>query len=74
MRITYDDQADAAYFQVVDSIGSGEACEQLGPIATPGGQGEVLMDFDREGRLLGIEVLNAGKVLDPDLLAAAVRR
>jgi uncharacterized protein YuzE len=71
MRITYDADADAAYIALVDAIADGAAAQQLHSIVTPGGLGEVTLDFDREGRILGIEVLNASAVLPPAALAAA---
>ena len=37
------------------------------------GQGEVILDYDGTGRLLGIEVLGADRVLRPEVLAAAER-
>jgi len=52
-------------------IAPGEAAQQIHSIATPGGRGEVTLDFDAEGRLLGVEVLNASEVLAPEVLDGA---
>lgn len=71
MRITYDGEANAAYIHVVDPIGEGEAVTQQHSIATPDPDGEIILDFDADGKLLGIEVLNAAQVLRADLLEAA---
>jgi uncharacterized protein YuzE len=71
VKITYDAEADAAYIQVVSAIGPGQAAEQVHSIATPGDKGEISLDFDSDGRLLGVEVLHAGDVLPPEVLASA---
>jgi uncharacterized protein YuzE len=73
MRVTYDAAADAAYVSLVDIIGDGEAATQIHSITTPGDRGEVALDFDADGRLLGIEVLHASAVLPAAVLADAVR-
>jgi uncharacterized protein YuzE len=73
MRVTYDAAADAAYVSLVDTIGDGEAATQIHSITTPGDRGEVALDFDADGRLLGIEVLHASAVLPAAVLAGAVR-
>ncbi|MFH6680998.1 DUF2283 domain-containing protein [Clavibacter michiganensis] len=73
MKITYDADADAAYIQVVNSIGAGQVVEQIHSIATPGRKGEISLDFDSNGQLLGVEVLQAGDVLAAEVLAAAER-
>jgi uncharacterized protein YuzE len=72
MRITYDAAADAAYVSLVETIGDGEAATQIHSIMTPGDRGEVALDFDADGRLLGVEVLNASAVLPAAVLADAV--
>jgi uncharacterized protein YuzE len=73
MKITYDSDADAAYIQVVPAIGPGQVAEQIHSIATPGHKGEINLDFDSSGRLLGVEVLQAGDVIAAEVLAAAER-
>jgi uncharacterized protein YuzE len=73
MRVTYDATADAAYVSLVDAVGDGEAATQIHSITTPGDRGEVALDFDADGRLLGIEVLHASAVLPAAVLADAVR-
>jgi uncharacterized protein YuzE len=73
MRVTYDAAADAAYVSLVDTIGDGEAATQIHSITTPGDRGEVALDFDADGRLLGIEVLHASAVLPAAVLAGAER-
>ncbi|MBE2998060.1 DUF2283 domain-containing protein [Nocardiopsis sp. HNM0947] len=71
MDLTYDAEADAAYMTLGGPIAPGQAAQQIHSLATPGNRGEVTLDFDAEGRLLGVEVLNASAVLAPDLLDGA---
>ncbi|MHA7294697.1 DUF2283 domain-containing protein [Arthrobacter sp. HLT1-21] len=71
MKITYDKQADAAYVMIAHRIRDWESGTQVHEIATPGGHGEIALDFDSQGRLLGVEVLGAGRVLPAGVLAEA---
>lgn len=71
MDITYDKQADAAYISLVQSIGHHQAVEQNSLIDTPNGESQLTLDFDARGRLLGIKILAASLVLEPQLLAQA---
>ena len=71
MQITYDPQADAAYVQIASSIAAGQATHQLHSIQTPGGNGEITLDFDDAGHLLGVEILFASSVLSEEVLATA---
>ncbi|MFT2752920.1 DUF2283 domain-containing protein [Clavibacter sp. Sh2088] len=73
MRVTYDAAADAAYIYLAGTIADGESATQIHSIMTPGDRGEVALDFDADGRLLGIEVLHASAVLPAVVLAGAVR-
>lgn len=71
MRITYDQTVDAAYIALVDEIADGAVAQQLHSLTTPGELGEVTLDFDESGLLLGIEVLGATRVLPKEVLDAA---
>ena len=62
---------DAAYLSVSGHIADGEAVEQV--VLGREGRGQVVLDFDADGRLLGVEVLGASALLRPDALAAAER-
>jgi YD repeat-containing protein len=73
VRLTYDPDVNVAYLQVADAIGDGEAAIQHHSIATPKGDGELIVDYDADGRLLGIEILQADRVLLPDVLLRAER-
>jgi len=72
LRITYDPEADAAYIQLARTIEGGGvdftfACN---PNEV---DGMINLDFDSQGLLVGIEVLNARTKLPPEVLQDAVR-
>ena len=71
MKITYDPEANAAYISVLDPIPDGAATTQIHSIMTPGDRGEIILDFDTDGHLLGVEILQANQVLPPSVLATA---
>ncbi|WP_432925830.1 DUF2283 domain-containing protein [Microbispora sp. CA-135349] len=70
MRIEHDRENDAAYVYLVDRIDDGEAETQI-QVEAPELRGEIVLDLDRNGTLLGIEVLGASYVLRPEVLAQA---
>jgi len=70
MRISYDSKSDAAYIYLVDEIRPGGVARTY-PCDPRVVQGEINLDFDLEGRLLGIEVLDASKRLPMSLLKGA---
>ena len=59
MRITYDPEADAAYFYIAVKTDVPETREV---------DGDINLDFDVAERLVGVEVLDASKRLDIDYL------
>ena len=70
MRVTYDPDADAAYIYLTD--------EQLTPgrdsvpVDPPEGMNAfVVLDW-KDGKITGLEVLDASALVHPDLLATAV--
>ena len=74
MRVTYDPGADAGYIALRE-IESGGAKHTV-PLDEAGEDGvgsvaSIVLDFDEEERLIGIEVLNASEVLPPELLREA---
>jgi len=73
MRITYDGEADAAYVYLVDRIEQGGVARTS--VAGHGSPAldSINLDFDADGRLLGIEVLGAGRVLREETLRGAER-
>ncbi len=60
MKIEYDKEADAAYIYLVESIGKGEAVKTIEL------NQNIILDFDKQGKLLGIEVLDASKTLNKE--------
>lgn len=60
MKAKYDKQADAVYIEL-RSIGAGEV-EKTVPLSE-----DIIVDFDRNKKLIGIEILNASKNLDSRL-------
>ena len=73
MRVTYDAVGDAAYVELAGPIAAGGVASQTHSLVAPGGGGEIALDFDADGRLVGLEVLNASAVLPESVLADAVR-
>ena len=67
LRISYDSAANAAYIQLVDEIPAGGVTRTvcIDPREIPG---MVNIDLDDEGRIVGLEVLDASRLLPPDLL------
>ena len=70
MRVAYDAEADAAYLYL-KAIAPAEVAK------TVEGEGDaagINLDFDAEGRLIGIEVLEAGGRLPGELLRRAEKQ
>ena len=70
-RGTYDRSADAAYSNISPRITFGEAVRQ--DVHEIDGRGEVILDFDKDGKLLGVEILGAKFLLRPSTLKQAKR-
>lgn len=68
VRVTYDQEADAAYINMKDftRVGSVAHTEVL-----EGRADGIHLDFDKAGCLIGIEVLDAKTRLDADVLRVA---
>jgi uncharacterized protein YuzE len=66
MRLTYDKQIDAAYLYLVDI--SPDQVSKTVPVDPQELDGEINLDFDRDGRLVGIEIQNASRFLSRVLL------
>lgn len=66
LKVTYDASVDAAYVYLVEAdssrFGFTYACD---PSQV---DGQIHLDFDLEGRLIGIEVLQASAKLPSDLI------
>jgi uncharacterized protein YuzE len=60
-RIEYDREVDAAYVRL--SQNKVDVSEQVSD--------DLIVDFDDEGRIVGLEILDASRHLAPDTLNAA---
>jgi uncharacterized protein YuzE len=72
LPVTYDASVDCAYIQLVPRVGRGAAVAQE-VVEAPGDHATVVLDFDAEGRLLGIEVVGARAALAESVLEHATR-
>jgi uncharacterized protein YuzE len=70
MRYTYDRTADAVYIYLVPEIRPGEVHRTYSCDPHEAGA-EVNLDFDVDGMLVGIEILDASRLLPRDFLKAA---
>ena len=70
MRFEYDHEADAAYLRLLPLEATSEVARTVSLDPTEV-DGEINLDFDREGRLIGVEIQDASRFLDPKLLEAA---
>jgi uncharacterized protein YuzE len=64
--MTYDSSADAAYIYISE-IAKGEAVSQRSIDVR---NGEIILDFDKEGRLLGVEILGVSYLLKPEVVVS----
>lgn len=72
MRITYDRSADAAYIYLTDAALL-PGCDTVPcgtPLSDPGVEAMINLDF-KDGKIIGLEVLDASRWLHADLLALA---
>ena len=56
MKFEYDKDADAAYIYIEHPIKEGEVKKTIELNES------IILDFDKKGKLLGMEILNASKV------------
>ncbi len=69
MRMTFDAEADAAYIYVSESSRMASDYETCGR-AVDGG-GAIILAYDQDSRLIGVEILGASRLLPPDAIANA---
>ena len=62
MKLEYDKKVDAGYIYLVDEIKEGESVKTIEL------DSNIILDFNKDGKLLGIEILNASNVLKKDIL------
>lgn len=70
--MTYDPEVDAAYVYLVPSIGKGEVAKTVSAMLELD-RSFVAFDFDSEGKILGIEILGASRVLPAVVIEEAAR-
>lgn len=68
LKITHDPKTDRAYIYLRNGVTKPEESRICAEVGEPV---EIIVDFDRSGRLLGIEVLNASRLMPPRLLEQA---
>lgn len=66
MKFEYDHDVDAAYIYLAGSIRKGEVKNTIEL------NENIILDFDAKGKLLGVEILNAKKVLKKEAILEAV--
>lgn len=66
MKVRYDPEADAAYIQLANVIEVQGVAKTY--LCDPAEAGMINLDFDRDGRLIGIEVMDASKRLPEEVL------
>ena len=67
-RIRLDASVDAAYFSIQPVIAADEAVEQ---VILPRRGGQIILDFNPHGHLLGVEVLGANNLLSDATISSA---
>lgn len=72
MRVTYDPQVDAAYVYLTDVDQLQPGRDSI-PCELPKGIGGIIVLDWKDGRIVGLEVLDASKRLHADLIAQAQR-
>ncbi|MBW2994803.1 DUF2283 domain-containing protein [Candidatus Woesearchaeota archaeon] len=66
MKFQYDKEADAAYIYLKDRIAAGEVKKTVA-------RGKnIILDFDKNNKLIGIEVLDASKLISKNVISKAV--
>ena len=66
MKITYDKEGDVAYVYIKDNIKDGECAKTVEL------NEDISIDYSKDGRLLGVEILNAKKMLNKKVLSEAI--
>ncbi|WNF31064.1 DUF2283 domain-containing protein [Streptomyces sp. C11-1] len=72
VRVTYDETVDAAYVYLTEPQSRAESARMY-PCASADIDAMINLDFDEQGRLIGIEVLAASSKLPKYLLQSAER-
>ncbi len=67
MRFEYDEGTDAGYIYIKHPIRAGEAKNTIAL------NENIILDFDRKNKLVGIEILNASKVIGAGALKKEIK-
>jgi uncharacterized protein YuzE len=70
VRFTYDSAADAAYVYFVDAIGPGEVARTVASMLELD-RSFIAFDLDIDGKVLGMEILGASRLLTQETLRTA---
>ena len=65
MKFEYDKEVDAAYIYLESPIKEGAVKKTIEL------NDNIILDFDKEGKLIGVEVLDASKVLNKKVILEA---
>lgn len=65
MKFEYDKEVDAAYIYIEYPIKEGEVKKTIEL------NENIILDFDSKGKLLGVEILDASKILNKKVLLEA---
>lgn len=71
MDFDYDPEADAAYLTITQSGALPE--QQISAVTAEGMEGEIEIDVDKNGKVVGIEFVNASLILPSEFLEKANR-
>ena len=66
MRFEYDQDVDAGYIYLKYPLKDGE-CKKTEEVNE-----NIILDFDKAGKLIGVEILNASKILSKKVIEEAV--
>ena len=65
--MTFDKEADAAYIYIKDKIGKGEVKKTISL------NDDIIIDFDKNEKLIGVEILNASHVLSKNVISEQMK-
>ena len=65
MKLEYDKEVDAAYIYIDEEVKNKKATKTIEL------DDNIIIDFDNKGKLIGVEILDASKVLNKEVLHEA---
>lgn len=72
MEVHYDKEADAAYIYFsADVPATSQSIRDSIPLTLPHGKGNITLDFNKDGNLVGMEVLDASLILPEEVISSA---